>query len=123
MVRTARGVTVRDVHLRAPRYELGSLRYGPLDAKTVVQPRVAPQLFGAGLLEAVPQSAILEPVARDSTAGTVACIATENEDAGAASPIDSSGYESCPSLNPSQPNGANGAADFTQLRRLGFPRR
>ena len=57
--------------LRAPRYEFRHLRYGPLDAQTIVQPRVAPELFGAGLLEAVPQSAILTPV-QGTIAGAVA---------------------------------------------------
>jgi CxxC motif-containing protein (DUF1111 family) len=40
--------------LRSPHYLLSNLRYGSLDAHTPVQPRLAPALFGIGLLEAVP---------------------------------------------------------------------
>jgi CxxC motif-containing protein (DUF1111 family) len=39
--------------LRQPEYELGRLNYGPLAANIVVKPRLAPALFGLGLLEAV----------------------------------------------------------------------
>ncbi len=39
--------------LRAPRYVLTELTRGPLSPRTVVQPRLAPALFGVGLLEAV----------------------------------------------------------------------
>jgi CxxC motif-containing protein (DUF1111 family) len=46
--------------LREPRYELSGLRYGPLAASTVVRPRIAPALFGDGLLQAVPSEAILQ---------------------------------------------------------------
>jgi CxxC motif-containing protein (DUF1111 family) len=45
--------------LRSPQYELTGLRYGPLQAGTLIKPRLAPALFGAGLLEAVPAAAIL----------------------------------------------------------------
>jgi CxxC motif-containing protein (DUF1111 family) len=38
--------------LRAPHYTLTSLRYGPLSPQTIVKPRLAPALFGAGLLDA-----------------------------------------------------------------------
>ena len=47
--------------LRVPRYVLGALRYGPLSAQTLIKPRLAPALFGDGLLQAVPASAILAP--------------------------------------------------------------
>ncbi len=60
--------------LRAPRYAFRDLRFGPLDPETIVEPRIAPQLFGVGLLEAVPQRAILESSAHGSIAGTVAWI-------------------------------------------------
>ena len=46
-------------HLRRPYYELTHLAHGPLAATTVIKPRLAPQLFGSGLLElvaAVPKS-------------------------------------------------------------------
>ena len=38
-------------HLRRPYYELTHLAHGPLAATTVIKPRLAPQLFGTGLLE------------------------------------------------------------------------
>jgi CxxC motif-containing protein (DUF1111 family) len=38
--------------LRAPHYTLTNLRYGPLSPQTIVKPRLAPALFGAGLLDA-----------------------------------------------------------------------
>ncbi|MGA2563512.1 MAG: di-heme oxidoredictase family protein [Steroidobacteraceae bacterium] len=40
-------------NLRVPRYELSGLHYGPLEPTTVLEPRIAPPLFGLGLLEAV----------------------------------------------------------------------
>jgi CxxC motif-containing protein (DUF1111 family) len=40
-------------NLREPRYELSGLHYGPLEPTTVLEPRIAPTLFGLGLLEAV----------------------------------------------------------------------
>ena len=39
-------------HLRAPHYRLTELTRGPLELRTVIQPRLAPALFGVGLLEA-----------------------------------------------------------------------
>lgn len=47
--------------LRVPTYQLSALRYGPLAPDTVIRPRMAPALFGDGLLEAVPAQAILQP--------------------------------------------------------------
>jgi CxxC motif-containing protein (DUF1111 family) len=44
--------------LRVPRYELRELRYGPMNPATAISPRLAPQLFGAGLLARVPDSAL-----------------------------------------------------------------
>jgi CxxC motif-containing protein (DUF1111 family) len=38
--------------LRAPHYTLTNLRYGPLSPQTIIKPRLAPALFGAGLLDA-----------------------------------------------------------------------
>jgi CxxC motif-containing protein (DUF1111 family) len=49
--------------LRVPHYHLVRLNHGPLSAATVIKPRLAPALFGAGLLEAVPASAISEGAA------------------------------------------------------------
>lgn len=39
--------------LRVPHYELTKLHYGPLAPGTIVKPRLAPALFGAGLLDAI----------------------------------------------------------------------
>ena len=39
--------------LRVPHYELTQLRYGPVASETIVKPRLAPALFGAGLLDAI----------------------------------------------------------------------
>jgi CxxC motif-containing protein (DUF1111 family) len=43
-------------HLRIPRYKLVNLSHGPMAPDTVVMPRLAPALFGVGLLERVPES-------------------------------------------------------------------
>jgi CxxC motif-containing protein (DUF1111 family) len=40
--------------MRAPHYRLVGLSRGPLAATTVIKPRLAPPLFGVGLLETVP---------------------------------------------------------------------
>jgi CxxC motif-containing protein (DUF1111 family) len=45
--------------LRVPHYHL-EVRQGPLAPTTVIKPRLAPALFGVGLLEAVPEAAINE---------------------------------------------------------------
>ena len=44
-------------HLRVPHYTLIDLHYGPLAPWTIVKPRLAPALFGVGLLDAVGASA------------------------------------------------------------------
>lgn len=44
--------------LLEPTYELQDLRYGPLGDDVTIGPRVAPQLVGLGLLEAVPVAAL-----------------------------------------------------------------
>jgi CxxC motif-containing protein (DUF1111 family) len=54
--------------LRDPQYVLSDLRYGPLAADTLIKPRLAPPLFGDGLLEAVPASAITNPPGEPSGA-------------------------------------------------------
>ncbi|HTY94253.1 MAG TPA: di-heme oxidoredictase family protein [Steroidobacteraceae bacterium] len=43
--------------LRQPEYELTHLNYGPLAPDIILKPRIAPALFGLGLLEAVPAPA------------------------------------------------------------------
>ena len=45
--------------LRAPTYEIGGLAYGPLHPEARLSPRVAPAIVGMGLLEAIPDAAIL----------------------------------------------------------------
>jgi len=45
--------------LRRPVHELEDLAYGELSIDAVIAPRLAPPVFGAGLLEAIPESAIL----------------------------------------------------------------
>jgi CxxC motif-containing protein (DUF1111 family) len=44
--------------IRAPHYDLGRSSRGPLAPTTIIKPRLAPALFGVGLLEAVPRAAI-----------------------------------------------------------------
>lgn len=46
------------VALRAPEYGVADLAYGPLAPETMISPRVAPQMIGLGLLEAVPAADI-----------------------------------------------------------------
>lgn len=45
--------------LRVPRYQAADLGYGPLAPGAMLSPRVAPQMIGLGLLEAVPAADIL----------------------------------------------------------------
>jgi CxxC motif-containing protein (DUF1111 family) len=49
--------------IRVPEYRFEALNYGPLAAGTVIRPRLAPALFGVGLLEAVPQDVITRDAA------------------------------------------------------------
>ncbi|RKF13799.1 thiol oxidoreductase [Roseovarius spongiae] len=46
-------------HLRAPTYRAADLGYGPLHPQAMLSPRVAPQMIGLGLLEAIPATDIL----------------------------------------------------------------
>jgi CxxC motif-containing protein (DUF1111 family) len=55
-------VTLADgtvVSLRAPRYAVSAPGYGPLADDLQISPRVAPQMIGLGLLEAIPAADIL----------------------------------------------------------------
>jgi len=55
-------VTLADgtkVFLRAPTYRAGNLGFGPLHPEAMLSPRVAPQMIGLGLLEAIPAADIL----------------------------------------------------------------
>ncbi len=47
------------VLLRHPEYQVADLGYGPLHPETQHSPRVAPQMIGLGLLEAIPEADIL----------------------------------------------------------------
>jgi len=46
------------VSLRRPTYSVEGLKYGPLHPDTMLSPRVAPQMIGMGLLEAIPEAQI-----------------------------------------------------------------
>ena len=55
-------VTLADgtqVSLRHPTYTAADLGYGPLHPEAMLSPRVAPQMIGLGLLEAIPAAEIL----------------------------------------------------------------
>jgi CxxC motif-containing protein (DUF1111 family) len=47
------------VELKKPTYQVNNLGYGALNAGIMISPRVANQIIGLGLLEAVPESTIL----------------------------------------------------------------
>ncbi|MGH1415057.1 MAG: di-heme oxidoredictase family protein [Pelagimonas sp.] len=47
------------VELRAPSYEAANPGYGPFGGEAMFSPRVAPQMIGLGLLEAIPAADIL----------------------------------------------------------------
>jgi CxxC motif-containing protein (DUF1111 family) len=47
------------VSLRRPTYRVEDLGYGPLHPKTMISPRLAPQMIGLGLIEAIPADDIL----------------------------------------------------------------
>jgi CxxC motif-containing protein (DUF1111 family) len=46
-------------HLRKPTYSVADPGYGPLHPEAMLSPRVAPQMIGLGLLEAIPAADIL----------------------------------------------------------------
>ncbi len=48
-----------EVALRHPTYDAADLGYGPLHPDAMLSPRVAPQMIGLGLLEAIPAADIL----------------------------------------------------------------
>jgi CxxC motif-containing protein (DUF1111 family) len=45
--------------LRKPSYSFRNLGYGPMHPQVMVSPRIAPQMIGMGLLEAIPETEIL----------------------------------------------------------------
>ncbi len=56
-------------HLRAPTYTAADLGYGPLAPGAMLSPRVAPQMIGMGLLEAIPAADILAGADPDDADG------------------------------------------------------
>ncbi|PXW96123.1 CxxC motif-containing protein (DUF1111 family) [Sphaerotilus hippei] len=54
--------------LQQPVYTLTDLAYGPLAAGAMMSPRIAPQLPGVGLLEAIPEAEILRNAADQASA-------------------------------------------------------
>lgn len=55
--------------LRTPRVEIHSLNYGPLGKDTLISARVAPAVFGLGLLEAVAEDTLAEIAATQRARG------------------------------------------------------
>jgi len=55
--------------LRQPLYSMRRLAYGPFAPGTMTSPRIAPQLIGVGLLEAIPESEILRNASEQAAAG------------------------------------------------------
>ena len=55
--------------LLSPRYSFADLKFGPLHPDAMVSPRIAPSVFGAGLLEAIPESDILASADPDDADG------------------------------------------------------
>jgi len=56
-------------HLAAPTYQAADLGYGPLHPQAMLSPRIAPQMIGLGLLEAIPAADILAGADADDTDG------------------------------------------------------
>jgi CxxC motif-containing protein (DUF1111 family) len=57
------------VTLRKPSYRIMDLHYGPLDPKVLISPRIAPQMIGMGLLEAIPADVIIKGADPDDRNG------------------------------------------------------
>lgn len=55
--------------LRRPTYTAANLGYGPLHPEAMLSPRIAPQMIGLGLLEAIPAEDILANADPDDTDG------------------------------------------------------
>ncbi len=55
--------------LRKPHYAFRHLQFGPMSRDTMVSPRVAPQLIGVGLLEAIPEAEIEANAKAQAAAG------------------------------------------------------
>lgn len=54
--------------LRKPHYGFADLGYGPLHPDVMTSPRIAPQLAGVGLIEAIPEAEILKNAADQAAA-------------------------------------------------------
>jgi len=57
------------VTLRKPAYSIDRLAYGPLHPKAMLSPRIANQMIGLGLLEAIPEAQIRKRADPDDTDG------------------------------------------------------
>ena len=55
--------------LQEPLYGFRALAYGPMRPDVLVSPRIAPQLIGVGLLEAIPEAEILRNASEQAAAG------------------------------------------------------
>jgi CxxC motif-containing protein (DUF1111 family) len=55
--------------LQKPIYKLTQLAYGPLAPGAMISPRIAPQMIGMGLLEAIPEADILANARDQAAAG------------------------------------------------------
>ncbi|GAA3859204.1 di-heme oxidoredictase family protein [Celeribacter arenosi] len=55
--------------LRVPSYRAANLGYGPLHAEAMLSPRVAPQMIGLGLVEAIPAADIIANADPDDVNG------------------------------------------------------
>ena len=55
--------------LQRPAYQFSQLNYGPMARGAMVSPRLAPQVIGVGLLEAIPEEEILRNVRDQAAAG------------------------------------------------------
>ena len=68
----ARPVTLaggETVNLRTPHYTIADLGYGALASDVMMSPRIAPQMIGLGLLEAIPEDRILANADPDDANG------------------------------------------------------
>ena len=55
--------------LQKPRYGFSQLNYGPMAKGLMISPRIAPQMAGVGLLEAIPEEEILRNAQQQAAAG------------------------------------------------------
>ena len=65
-VKLTGGETAR---LRKPTFAITDLGYGPMDLSTQISPRIAPPMIGLGLLEAIPEAAVLSHADPDDKDG------------------------------------------------------